>query len=306
MDTVYVYDIATDKGFLQPTTGVSPSSRLWTCAVVASADDKSSHQVHVHTHIYITSAGDIKLTKLPQIHLYGGHRPEDSDFEPIIDNYYILSIPQFVWTRAPSIPKPRTLARCGLLGTHRMVITGGARQPGVDCSTLIKILDLSTGQVINTFGDNANYTVPNYVVSDIGGGYVSHPFVHFPGQILTEDISRGSGGASMTRPIGGFVDGLEAVLPSPSNHNDGGDGDGTDGDNQAPHAVRKRLGAVVGGAVGGAVLAALLLCAFLVWRRRSARPEQVSIPEPVQQPVVHHELPNTEGVGVYELSGKKE
>lgn len=120
-----------------------------------------------------THAGDIStslLTKPPQIHLYGGHRPEDGDFEPIIDNYYILSIPQFVWTRAPSIPKPRTLARCDLLGTHRMVITGGARQIGVDCSTLIKILDLSTGQAINSFNDNANYTVPSYVVSDIGGG----------------------------------------------------------------------------------------------------------------------------------------
>lgn len=102
----------------------------------------------------------------------------------------------------------------------------------------------------------------------------------------------------MTQPIGGFVNGLDAVLPAPSTppiHN---------GD-QTPHAVRKNLGAIIGGAVGGIVLAALLLCAFLVWRRRNARPEQVSDGQDQHQDqqLAVHELPNTGGV--YELPEKK-
>lgn len=48
MNKVYVYDIAADKGYLQPTTGIVPSPRSLICAVVASAGDKSSHQVGAH------------------------------------------------------------------------------------------------------------------------------------------------------------------------------------------------------------------------------------------------------------------
>lgn len=104
-----------------------------------------------------------------QIHVYGGHRPDDTGAEAIVDNYYILSLPQFIWTRAPSLPEPITVSRCDRLGTHRMVITVGLREPGVDCVSLLKILDLSTGATINTFADTIGYTVPRYVVADIGG-----------------------------------------------------------------------------------------------------------------------------------------
>lgn len=45
MNRVYVYDIAANKGYLQPATGTVPSPRVWICAVVASAADNSSHQV---------------------------------------------------------------------------------------------------------------------------------------------------------------------------------------------------------------------------------------------------------------------
>lgn len=112
------------------------------------------------------------VNNILQIHVYGGHRPEDLDGEAIIDNYYILSIPQFIWTRAPSLPQPLAVSRCDLLGTHRMVITDGLRRPGLGCVPLLKILDLSTGATINTFTDNLTYTVPRYVVADIGGKYV--------------------------------------------------------------------------------------------------------------------------------------
>lgn len=45
MDQVYVYVIATDKWYLQHTSGPAPSSRVLGCTVVTAAEDKSSHQV---------------------------------------------------------------------------------------------------------------------------------------------------------------------------------------------------------------------------------------------------------------------
>lgn len=175
MDKVYIYDIAADKGYLQPTTGSVPSPRTLICAVVVSAADNSSHQVCT-APIYIGIPGS-RLSQLAnhttQIHVYGGHRPEDIDGEAIVDNYYILSLPQFIWTRAPSLPKPHTVTRCDRLGAHRMIITVGLREPTVDCVPLLTILDLNTGVTINTFADKAGYVVPHYVVADIGGGHVN-------------------------------------------------------------------------------------------------------------------------------------
>lgn len=112
---------------------------------------------------------------ISQIHVYGGHRYQDADGDAIVDNYYILSLPQFIWTRAPSLSQPLVASQCDLLGTHRMVITDGVRRPGLGCQPLLKILDLNTGATINTFADEANYTVPHYVAADIGGKYVYPP-----------------------------------------------------------------------------------------------------------------------------------
>lgn len=111
-----------------------------------------------------------------QIHVYGGHRPDDTGVEAIVDNYYILSLPQFIWTRAPSLAQPAIVSRCDRLGTHRMVITVGLRDPHADCLALLKILDLNTGMMVTTFADTVGYMVPRYVVADIGGGYVGPLF----------------------------------------------------------------------------------------------------------------------------------
>lgn len=171
MDQVYVYAIAIDKWYLQPTSGSAPSPREWSCTVVTSADDKSSYQVNWawRTDFQVSVRANSVLT---QIHMYGGHRPEDEELAPIVDNYYILSIPQFVWTRAPAIPKPRTMSYCNLLGSHRMLIAGGFLESFLDCRELLRIVDLNTGKFINTFEDHDNYTVPSAVISDIGGGYL--------------------------------------------------------------------------------------------------------------------------------------
>lgn len=106
-----------------------------------------------------------------QIHVYGGNRPDDTDYAPVIDNYYILSIPQFVWTKGPSIPEPRTWAGCNLLGKHRMAITAGTLELDAGCVDLIKILDLNTGNLTESFGlqDESAYLVPSPVLADIGG-----------------------------------------------------------------------------------------------------------------------------------------
>lgn len=185
----------------------------------------------------------------------------------MIDNYYILSLPQFVWTRAPSLAEPITVSRCDRLGTHRMVITVGLREPEVECVPLLKILDLSTGTMISTFADTVEYAVPGYVVADIGGEYVmSTPPPPNPVCALSSltDCS-GAGGANVTRPAGGYVDGLEAVIgatplpdpPAPSCAN-----------GEQHDCGRSHRGAIAGGAVGAGVVALGLVWLWLRRRRR--------------------------------------
>lgn len=206
---------------------------------------------------------------LTQIHMYGGHRPEDQDLSPIVDNYYILSVPQFIWTRLPAIPDPRTMSFCNLLGSHRMLIAAGFLEPSLKCVDLFQILDLNTGKLITTFGDNNNYSVPSSVISSIGGGYLL-PVSYINAYSVVRDADvfcRAQGGANITKPVSGFAPDLEQELvtpvqttisPSPSH-------------TSLPPPVRP-LGPIIGGTVGGVAFAVLLLCGFLFWIKRREAP----------------------------------
>lgn len=121
--------------------------------------------------------------------------------------------------------------------------------------------------------------------------------------------SRPTGAASMTKPVAGFVDGLEAALATPL----AGPG-GVVEEVVTPPSVHHRvpLAAIVCGTVGGVCFIALVVCGLLYWRRRTGttpEPEEVVEAPPVEVaggPV--HEFPSTLIQEMpspsYEMSGK--
>ncbi|KAI5839044.1 hypothetical protein DFP73DRAFT_563061 [Morchella snyderi] len=226
LDEIHVYDIAEDKWYLQPTTGRTPPDRNLNCAVVTSASDGSSHQVHV----------------------YGGSRPQDQDYAPLIDNYWVLSVPQFVWSKGPLIPAPRSSPSCNLLGNHRMLISAG--YAATTCVQLLQIVDLNTGNVTEQFGvdDTTPYQVAEFVLNDIGG-----------------DPS----GGSTVKPT--FVSGLEAAWNQVYIYDTKNITTSATDDTASPDNKKTPIAAIVGGTVGGVAAGVLLLGGFLLMRRRNKK-----------------------------------
>ncbi|KAH8148912.1 uncharacterized protein LAJ45_06886 [Morchella importuna] len=244
LEDIHVYDIAEDKWYLQPTTGRTPPDRKSNCAVVTSASDGSSHQIHV----------------------YGGTRPLDKDYDPLIDNYWILSVPQFVWTKGPLIPDPRSGTSCNLLGNHRMLIAAGYAT--TTCVQLLQIVDLNTGNVTTEFGvdDTSPYEIPDFVLKDIGG-----------------DVT----GGSTLKPT--YVSGLEAawnqdyIYDTKTNNTTPGADDNT----SSTGGTKTPTAAIVGGTVGGVAAGVLLLGGFLFMRRRNKQKAAAAAAaaEPTQPPM---------------------
>lgn len=111
-----------------------------------------------------------------QVHIYGGHRAGDLEQKPSIDNHWILTIPGFIWIKAPSLATPRTLANCNLFGKSRMLISAGSLGAGeAGCLQTLDLVDLSTLEAVTSMNDDKPYQVPADVVSVIGGSYVPFP-----------------------------------------------------------------------------------------------------------------------------------
>ncbi|KAL0631116.1 hypothetical protein Q9L58_010020 [Maublancomyces gigas] len=218
MDRIYVYVIASDKWYLQQTSGPVPSYRVWSCAVVAAAADNSSFQW----------IGSMSMSSLATSGI--SSRPPDP--------YRHIG---FICTVVIDL-RIKISRRSSITTTFFR-----SPKPSLECVDLFQILDLNTGKLITTFGDNKNYYVPSSVISSIGGG--------------------AQGGANITKPASGFAPDLEQELvtpvqttisPSPSH-------------TSLPPPVRP-LGPIIGGTVGGVAFAVLLLCGFLFWIKRRETP----------------------------------
>lgn len=88
----------------------------------------------------------------------------------------------------------------------------------------------------------------------------------------------------MTRPVAGFVDGLEAALVTPLVTSLGPGGEGKDVAETERNHHRVPLAAIVCGTVGGVCFIALVVCGLLYWRRRTATTPQPE--EAVTRPTV--------------------
>lgn len=123
--------------------------------------------------------------------------------------------------------------------------------------------------------------------------------------------SRPTGAASMTRPVAGFVDGLEAALATPPPPVGPVD---VAKEVVTPPSVHHRvpLAAIVCGTVGGVCFIALMVCGLLYWRRRTGtrpQPEEVVEAPPVEVAAgAVHVFPNGPiyemPIPSYEMSGK--
>lgn len=149
-----VYDIQTQTWYEQGTSS-APGTLAQGCAVVASAQDGSSHNIY----------------------WYGGFDGISST-QPFNDDVWILSVPSFMWMKVkpgdPSIG--RAGHRCVKPYPDQMFVIGGynslsGTEPTCVNDGLIRIFNLSSVEWIDHYDPKvwSNYEVPEMIVSMIGG-----------------------------------------------------------------------------------------------------------------------------------------
>ncbi|EJT68665.1 hypothetical protein GGTG_13759 [Gaeumannomyces tritici R3-111a-1] len=168
LGTLDVYDIARSEWYHQETSGIPPSVRVNLCAVVASAPDASSFQIHV----------------------FGGQNLEPFGDQVQYDDMYILTIPSFTWIRVDKAgrnqPSPRAGHTCHMRD-GQIVVTGGYVGASAACdSPGIYVFDATRLEWADRFdarsrqpdlhpensvmAGSGGYRVPDRVISVIGGG----------------------------------------------------------------------------------------------------------------------------------------
>ncbi|KAI9840369.1 MAG: hypothetical protein M1837_001670 [Sclerophora amabilis] len=154
METVSIYDITSKEWYTQETSGDTPPQLARFCSVVASAEDKSSHNIYI----------------------YGGHDGYD-EFAPPSDDVYILSIPSFIWIKAVNGTSAhgRRSHKCAKVYPDQMLVVGGAPQTVDEFICLdggmVQIFNLNTLQWQDKYDPEewSEYKVPKIVTDKIGG-----------------------------------------------------------------------------------------------------------------------------------------
>lgn len=155
MSNVDIYDIASDTWYQQHTMGAPPQLAMG-CAVVASAQDLSSHNIYY----------------------YGGFDGlhEDEDFS---DAVWILSLPSFVWKQMSSGRPEHARAghQCLKPYPDQMITVGGSRPlkgEGIAClDSILQVFNLTEGKWLSSYDPSiwAEYGVPEIIHRVIGGNY---------------------------------------------------------------------------------------------------------------------------------------
>ena len=258
METIWIYDIASQEWYEQQTSGTIPPGRRATCSVMVPAADLSSYQIYVFSG---TLANEIHLLDL-----------------------YVLSVPSFIWTKidvsAAGYPDTLTMSghECALhAGGRQMLIVPGIRNASLtagdspmqwacNSGTAIRVFDTEDWVFRGTFDPTLKEAkVPQPVIKLIGGN--------------------GDGGATVKSPKGGWASGTQletifAKLNQPIIYNNGNTTSKPTStsrlpsptDTNAPSGKSKPAGAIAGIAVGcvaGVGLVALII--FCVVRRRKIK-----------------------------------
>ncbi|EAW09099.1 uncharacterized protein ACLA_078480 [Aspergillus clavatus NRRL 1] len=152
METVSVYDVDSDKWYIQNTTGDIPPQLTKFCSVYASAADGSSHNIYI----------------------YGGFDGL-SDASVPSDDVYVLSVPSFSWIKLYSGQSThgRSGHKCVKPYPDQMLVLGGLHIEATRCldGGIIQVLNLNTGRFQDTYDPKkwSDYKVPDLVTAVIGG-----------------------------------------------------------------------------------------------------------------------------------------
>ncbi|KAK6338638.1 hypothetical protein TWF696_009449 [Orbilia brochopaga] len=167
MSEISLYDIASSKWYTQTATGEVPPSRRLFCAGVGTGNVRGP---------------DGRMRQVHNIYLYGGAAAPDADPPgPGYDDVYVLSLPDFVWSKHwPSTnvnSNPHHSLSCNVIKNSQMLIIGGAFPlPQSQCDVADQAgthnLNLSGTDPENTiwraFSVNmTKYDVPNDIVESI-------------------------------------------------------------------------------------------------------------------------------------------
>ena len=262
MNEVDVYDIAGSTWYRQATSGTTPNIRVNPCAVVASAPDGSSHNIH----------------------MFGGQNLTPAGNQTQYDDMWILSIPSFTWIsvdmKDQSVPYARAGHTCNIWDGQIVMVGGyigtdiGCEQPGVYIFNMSSLQwqnqftaltqgkkDDPFSQQMNQRGTNSSsglqgsygYQVPQAVISVIGGKPSG-------GATITAPVASATAGPlasgkpityTLTGPNGQII--TEAASPSGSSGHSG-----------------PNIGAIVAGSIAGLLFIIALYLGFcaLVYRKQ--------------------------------------
>jgi hypothetical protein len=244
-----IYDIASGLWHSQKTTG-GPGQLAQFCAVVASAEDGSSHNIY----------------------LYGGfdgmHLDKDSSFN---DDVWILSLPSFTWMRVARGTDSHARAghKCVKAGADMMMVVGGyTPMTGSELKCLeggvIQVFNLSSLQWQTSYSptNGHNYSVPDPIYQMIGGTAEGGATVTAPAKWAEEQLAEIMGTPYKKPikkwypyPLAETTNNTRPTAPPPLSSGGG-----------VPKFLAPLLGVLLGLAFVGALIAL-----FFILRRRNIR-----------------------------------
>ncbi|EME89485.1 uncharacterized protein MYCFIDRAFT_26780 [Pseudocercospora fijiensis CIRAD86] len=252
MDTIYLYDIASDKFYQQQTSGETPAMRRRFCGGVSWPNDTSSYNIY----------------------FFGGLQPEDQGNESFGDAW-ILSIPSFTWTLLyPSnYGGSHHSLTCDVINHGQMIIMGGwwsnASYTPCDAASVWGMHNLNLGsndrdhvpwyQFLPNLTD---YTLPPNLTAVIGGSSTGGATVATPATtgFSNSDLSRlfQLKATTSTRPA---TRDIPTATSAPG----------------AKKTASSNAGAIAGGVVGGVLGLALVIgmVLFCLRRRRKAKDKEM-------------------------------
>ncbi|KAI1386167.1 uncharacterized protein F4822DRAFT_307178 [Hypoxylon trugodes] len=155
MSNIDIYDVASNKWYQQPTSG-SPPQYAKGCAIVATAQDRSSYNIYY----------------------YGGYDglDESSNYN---DDVWILSLPTFMWMKASSGTPDHGRAghQCVTPYPDQMITIGGKTGNNADTieclEGVFQAYNLTSGAWMDSYNPDswAPYGVPEMIHVMIGGSY---------------------------------------------------------------------------------------------------------------------------------------
>ncbi|KAL8367072.1 hypothetical protein RB595_007986 [Gaeumannomyces hyphopodioides] len=245
-----VYDIGQKKWHTQPATGEAPMPRRDFCSVGVRGPNGTY-----------------------EIFVYGGAYDPNVANPTILDNVYILSLPGFFWTRAPSRGTGRVSHSCAVVGKRQMLSVGGSdrtHDSGGEWTNSkdpwpqgLGVFDMTELRWTDGFDAHAaDYTPPRQVADWYSSGNLDN-VSWASAEIKNIFILAQTGGGQKEPGSGG----------GPSDSNPADKVPGPDSDTSSESIPTQTIIAIVCGTVGGVVLAAAVCVGvgMLLRRRRRRR-----------------------------------